>query len=288
MTLSGYLSEFSLGEIFQLIEQGEKTGLLSIRELTLTNNLLSEESLRHRNKYYFWFRKGRVIAANHDLNETGLQTLIQQRGWLENEMDNSHAQYCDRNSPLGRCLHSLGIINRDQLRILFLSQVMREVCFLFKLDQGFFMFETNRKPPVVEMTGLSKPATELALIGLRRLKNWTPLAEKLPQPTSGLVSLINAQPSYYLRPEEQQVWEYTQQRVAINTIAQELQLSLQKVQQIAFCFIVIGLAEELPMVEMLPPEAAPSQLEQESETTSTVSDSFLNNLTSFLQTKISS
>ena len=41
-------------------------------------------------------------------------------------------------------------------------------------------------------------------------------------------------------------------------------------------------------VEMIPPEAEPSQLEQESETTSTVSDSFLNHLTSFLQTKISS
>jgi hypothetical protein len=287
MALHGYLSEFSLGEIFQLIEKGEKTGLLSIRELTLTNNLLSKESQRHPNKYYFWFRKGRVIAANHDLNETGLQTLIQQRGWLENSISNSHAQYCDRMTPLGRCLESLGVLNRDQIRALFVAQVMREVFTLFKIDQGYFQFEANRKPSVAEMTGLSKSATELTLLGLRRLKNWNPLADKLPQPTSGLISLISDQPSYSLNPQEWQVWGYTQKRVSLKTIAQELQLPLEKVQQIAFRLIVIGLAEELPMAEMLPPEADPSQQEEESQTSPAVSSSFLDNLTSFLQSKAS-
>ena len=68
-----------------------------------------------------------MIAANHELNDAGLQTLIQKRGWLENSISNSHAQYCDRMTPLGRCLESLGILNRDQIRALFFAQVMREV-----------------------------------------------------------------------------------------------------------------------------------------------------------------
>jgi hypothetical protein len=278
MALNGHLSEFSLGEIFQLIEQGEKTGLLSIRELFNYNSM----------RYYLWFKQGRIIAAANSLDEKGLPTLIQKRGWLKDRVYQQLYQTWNGTTPLGLHLKSQGALNSDQLKLLFITQVMQQVCTLFKLDQGFFQFQANEKPSPVEMTGLSKPATELTLLGLRMLKNWTSLAEKLPQPTSGLITLIDNQPSYSLKSKEWQVWEYTKGTTALKTIAEELQLPIEKVQQIAFCFIVIGLAEELPMVEMIPSEPEPSQLEEESETTSTVSDSFLNHLTSFLQTKISS
>jgi hypothetical protein len=278
MALNGHLSEFSLGEIFQLIEQGEKTGLLSIRELFNYNSM----------RYYLWFKQGRIIAAANSLDEKGLPTLIQKRGWLKDRVYQQLYQTWNGTTPLGLHLKSQGALNSDQLKLLFITQVMQQVCTLFKLDQGFFQFQANEKPSPVEMTGLSKPATELTLLGLRMLKNWTSLAEKLPQPTSGLITLIDNQPSYSLKSKEWQVWEYTKGTTALKTIAEELQLPIEKVQQIAFCFIVIGLAEELPMVEMIPPEPEPSQLDEESETTSTVSDSFLNHLTSFLQTKISS
>lgn len=69
MTLNGYLSEFSLGEIFQLIENGEKTGLLSIRKLV-------RDSDPDHKKYYLWFRQGRVIAAANTLDQKGLLSLI--------------------------------------------------------------------------------------------------------------------------------------------------------------------------------------------------------------------
>ena len=42
MAISGYLSEFSLPEIFQLIEQGSKTGRLSIQEQS--QGVLSERT----------------------------------------------------------------------------------------------------------------------------------------------------------------------------------------------------------------------------------------------------
>lgn len=284
MTLRGCLSEFSLGEIFQLIEQGEKTGLLSVREWTLNNNFSLEDYGVEKDRYYIWFYKGRVIAAQHNqLNNKGLQMLIQKRGWLEDSVSDSHGQFCDRATPLGLCLKSLGILNPNQLRILFVTQVMREVCTLFKLDKGFFQFEPDRKPSLAEMTGLSKPPTELTLIGLRMLKNWTPLAEKLPEPTSGLVRLMHSHPCSSLNDQERNVWEYANGKSALKTIAQALELPMEKVQQIAFRLIVTGLVEELPMVEMIPPEEeTPTE-----ETPPAVSHSFLNHLTSFLQKKAS-
>ena len=278
MALNGYLSDFSLGEIFQLIEKGEKTGLLSIRELFNHNGI----------RYYLWFKQGRIIAATNSLNEKGLLTLIQKRGWVKDSVYVPLYQLWNGTTPFGLYLKSQNVLNSDQLKLLFITQVMQQVCTLFKLDQGFFHFERTSQPSPREMTGLSKPATELTLVGLRILKNWTPLAEKLPQPTSGLIRLIDSQSSYSLNNQEWQVWEYTKGTTAIKTIAQELQLPIEKVQQIAFRLMVIGLAEELPMAEMIPPEPETQQPQAQSKPTPAVSNSFLNHLTQFLQTKTSS
>ncbi|MFZ4667626.1 MAG: DUF4388 domain-containing protein, partial [Prochlorotrichaceae cyanobacterium] len=38
MAISGYFSEFSLAEVFQLLEKGNKTGRLSIRESSQTDS----------------------------------------------------------------------------------------------------------------------------------------------------------------------------------------------------------------------------------------------------------
>ncbi|MFB6276941.1 MAG: DUF4388 domain-containing protein [Halothece sp.] len=278
MTLNGYLSEFSLGEIFQLIEKGNKTGLLSIR------NLFSDKN-RTASKYYLWFKQGRIIAAANRLDQKGLQTLIQKRGWLRDSVSNKLSQFCEINTPLGLCLKSQGALTHDQLKLLFITQVMQQVCTVFKLDQGFFQFDPHTQPSVAEMTGLSKPATELTLVGLRMLKNWTPLQEKLPESSSGLISLLEKQPHYSLNAQEWQVWEYTKGTIALQTIARELQIPLEKVQQIAFRLIVIGVAEELPMAEMIPPQLENEPPKVENQSTPSVSSSFLNHLTSFLQTK---
>jgi hypothetical protein len=73
MTLNGYLSEFSLGEIFQVIEQGQKTGLLSIRDLFSHNN---------QAEYSLWFKQGRIIAASNRQDDQGLELLIKKRGFI--------------------------------------------------------------------------------------------------------------------------------------------------------------------------------------------------------------
>ena len=284
MTLNGYLSEFSLGEIFQVIEQGKKTGLLSIRDLFNHNN---------QAEYSLWFKQGRIVAASNRQDDQGLELLIKKRGFVSDAVYSQLYQSWSQKVPLGFHFKSQSAITYDQLKHLFITQIMQQVCKLFKLDQGFFQFEPNAYPSFADITGLTKPATELTLVGLRMLKNWAPLSEKLPAESSGLVSLINTNPSYSLRPEEWQVWEYTNGTLPIKTVAQQLQLSLEKVQQIAFRLIVIGLAEELPMVAMVPPQQEETtttiELEQTTEAPvqeqPTVSDSFLNHLTSFLKSK---
>ena len=250
--------------------------------MLLIRNLFIDQNNAPK-KYYLWFKQGRIIAAANRLDNKGLQTLIQKRGWLKDSVSSKLSQFCDSTMPLGTCLKSQGGLDREQLKLLFVTQVMQQVCTLFKVDRGFFEFQPDKQPSVAEMTGLSKPATELTLVGLRMLKNWTLLEEKLPAPDSGLISLINTQPSFTLNQKEWQVWEYTKGTTSLKAIAKELQLPLEKVQQIAFRLIVIGLAEELPMVSMLSSQTEATQ--DQTAPTPPVSHSFLNQLTSFLQSK---
>ncbi|HEY9641213.1 MAG TPA: DUF4388 domain-containing protein [Coleofasciculaceae cyanobacterium] len=280
MAITGYLADFSLAEILKFLEQGSKTGLLSICTL--------ESQAKPRRNHYVWFNQGRIVAAHHLLNQQGLVTLIGQRGWLGDRAATRLAQTCTVGTPLGLCLKSQGVLTAEQLKLLFYSQVMRQVCALFELEDGWFQFDGKAPLPPGEMTGLSAPATDVTLAGLRALKDWTALADKLPEPTSALVSAIDGKPQVKLNQPEWQVWEFTQGNTSLNTIAKQLNLPIDKVQQIAFRLIVSGTAEEVPLASEPAPNSVSPDLEispSASETT-TVSPSFLQNLVGFLKGKV--
>lgn len=278
MAIQGYLSEFSLAEIFQLLEQGDKTGMLTIRGT-------ASEREQAPKSHYIWFKTGRIVAAADRTDGEGLIELVTQRGWLGDRSAEKLAEFCGSGVPLGSGLKSCGVLQVEQLKLLFFVQVMQQVCALFGLDDGVFTFESGAELPLREMTGLSKPATELTLVGLRALKNWSDLIEKLPAPTSTLISMTEGQPSLPLNPPEQQVWGLADGTISLNAIAEQLPLPLETVQKIAFRLIVSGLAEEIPLVAAPPiaPETPPETPPEETET-SALSSSFLQNLTSFLRT----
>ncbi|MBE9155431.1 DUF4388 domain-containing protein [Nodosilinea sp. LEGE 06152] len=288
MTVTGYLADFSLPELFQLLEQGNKTGLLTI--CTLTDTLTAE-----RFNHHIWFSQGQIVAAGNALDQRGLMRLIAQRGWMGDNAVSRLAQTCQINTPLGLCLKNQGVLTAEQLKLLFYTQVMRQVCALFALPDGWFQFDPKAPTPRAEMTGLIATATDVTLAGLRALKDWNALAEKLPDPSSALVSTVEGKPSLRLNPNEWQVWEFTNGTMALADVAKQLNLPVAKAQQIAFRLIVTGLAEEMPLMAT-PPTSSANLIDPESlelgvaSTTSSgaapVSNSFLQNLVGFLKGKV--
>jgi hypothetical protein len=292
MTVTGYLADFSLPELFQLLEQGNKTGLLTICTL---NDKISVE----RHNHHIWFSQGQIVAAGNSLDQQGLMRLIAQRGWMGDRAVSRLAQTCQIHTPLGLCLKNQGVITAEQLKLLFYTQVMRQVCALFALPDGWFQFDPKAPLPVAEMTGLIATATDVTLAGLRALKDWAALDEKLPDPSSALVSVVEGKPNLRLNPNEWQVWEFTNGTMALKDVAQHLNLSVAKTQQIAFRLIVTGLAEEMPLMAAPPPSAfdlleadpephlAPSQAPATANAGAPpVSQSFLQNLVGFLKSKV--
>ena len=279
MAITGYLSEFSLPEIFQFLEQGHKTGRLTLRTLTLDSS---------QKTYYIWLRQGRIIAASNRLDNRGLLSLIVQRGWIKSQQAAKLTEDHLQGTPLGLFLKSHGLVAAEQLKLLFYVQVMQQVCALFTLADAQFEFDSHKIIPMMETTGLSSPGAEVSLAGLRALKDWSTLADKLPDPSSSLTSIVKNKPHLHLHQQEWQVLEFTDDYYSLKAVAQQLLLPIIKVQQIAFRLMVVNLVEELPMV--VPSTSSESNVinaQSESVNSNGLSQEFLENLMGFLQVKAS-
>jgi hypothetical protein len=291
MSTSGNLADFSLPELLQFLDQGRKTGLLYIKFEHGRNTKSNPES------YYIWLNKGRVIAASERSDQEGLMRMITKRGWIKKSELSAVTKTspCFIDAPMGLCLKSQGLLQSEQLQLLFNSQVLRPISALFQVTHGIFKFDPIPFLPLGEMTGLSMSGIEIILMCLRSRKDWKIFEDKLPDPKSGLSSSIDKQPQMLLNAQELQVWQFADLSVCLEEIATRLKLSIATVQQISLRLILIGLAEEnflfvastpssdsrfIPVPNFI--QAVPDIVQKP-----VISQSFLNNLIGFLRAKAS-
>jgi len=148
MCITGSLAEFSLPEIFQFIERGKKTGLLSFQSEAETSTTLIAS-------HYIWVYQGKVVAAANQLDEQGLVKLINQQHWVSDRVVSKLAQLSPTDTPFGFYLKNQGVLRTEQLKQLFFAQVLQQLHPLLQLKNGIFKFEQDVPLPMREMTGLS-------------------------------------------------------------------------------------------------------------------------------------
>jgi hypothetical protein len=235
MGLTGYLSEYSLAEVFQQIQQEDLTGLLTIEP--------EDDSVQSPNRnYYIWFQGGRLVAMARSLDRTSLLLMLEKRGWITTSTIQQLLSNTEKlEEPLGQYLKSKGVLSAEQLQIIFHAQILQPVCSLFKLNTARYVFNPKSRLAKAEMTGLSVSADEASLLGLRVLRDWSQLTSKLPSPDRGLVKLTTVLPAYKMDMQELQVWELATGKKSIATIAAKLQIDLDLAQQIAFRLKMVGL-----------------------------------------------
>src|SRR4028118_952798 len=161
MSITGSLTDFSLAEISQFIERGQRTGLLTLRTE-------SESPDKPPLVHYLWVERGSLVAAANQLNCQGLISLIVQYQWSSERVVTKLAQFCPPDKPLGLYLKNQGALQAEQLKHLFQVQVLQQVCALSQLKDAHFKFDQDVPLPVLEMTGLSVP-TGLLEITLQKL-----------------------------------------------------------------------------------------------------------------------
>jgi Domain of unknown function (DUF4388) len=285
MTLSSSFTDFSLAELFQLIDCGRKSGCLTV--CTLPNiKILGSKS----QYYYIWFRQGRVVAAANKLNHQGLIEKINQRGLVKEQTIKNLYESAKVDIPLGLQLKTEGILSAEQLNLLFASQ-LQQVRQLFEIQKGVFKLDSKAELPTNEMTGLSLRAIEVTLMTLRVLKNWAELADALPDKHSAIESIAQGQPQVHLHPLEWQVWEFANGSATINAIASQLNQPVAIIQQVAFRLMLACLVEEVPFT---PPSsrindysinASLTARKTEAARSLKISNAFLQNLVGFLRSK---
>jgi hypothetical protein len=287
MAITSSLAEFSLPELFQFLDQGSKTGLLTLRFQPDIHS--SEKRIRH-----VLLHQGRIVAVTNRLNHQCLLAMICQRGWISPEALREQVNRCPANMPIGLYLKTQGFLQPEQLRLLFHAQVLQQICGLFRLKDARFKFDSKATLPTTEMTGLSLSATEATLMGLRVLRDWKALADKLPEPTSALSKMIVGKRHLRLDSLEGRVWQSANGSIPLNLMASQFRQSVETVQQTSFRLISVGLVAEVPVIV---PSRAKVVSEEMSESVSVAtnltkeinvqvpSNSFMQNLLGFLRSK---
>jgi len=286
MAITSSLSEFSLPELFQFLDQGSKTGLLTLRFQLDPNQ---EARIRHA-----LIHQGRIVAVTKRLDQQCLLAMICQRGWISPEVIREQVNRCPANIPIGLYLKTQGFLQPEQLRLLFHAQVLQQVCALFRLKDARFKFDSKATLPTTEMTGLSLSATEATLMGLRVLRDWRSLADKLPEPTSALSRVVIGKRHLRLDSLEGRVWQLANGSVPLNALANQFKQPVEIIQQTAFRLISVGLVAEVPMIA--PSRTRPTGEEALESVPGTpdsskdnngqaLSNSFMQNLLGFLRSK---
>jgi hypothetical protein len=157
MSTQGSLTDFSLLEILQFIENGKRTGLLTLSTLSVSKT--TPVSV-----YYIWVYRGRLVTVANQLDSLGLVELINKQQWVSERVVTKLAQLCPIDQPLGLYLLNQGVLKISQLKQLFFLQSLQQIEALFHFNEAHFRFDPNVLLPRQEMTGLSVSARPLRLV----------------------------------------------------------------------------------------------------------------------------
>ncbi len=168
MALRGNLKDFSLPDVFQLVQLSGKTGVLRI--------------VRPDTEGSIWFRDGDVFFAQsnwrHEL--LGERLVSAQRitpAALKRALEIHDAEGGARR--LGEILVSEGYITQQVLESFVQEQIEDTIFDIMRWDEGDFDFETL--PEVAhEDIGLSVSVENIVMEGSRRLEEWNRIKKKVP------------------------------------------------------------------------------------------------------------
>ena len=299
MSISGSLETFSLPELFQIIDRGQKTGKLLF-------NINSNNTQNQPIDYVIWFFQGHFVSVNDSSNTRSLiAEEIEKSSWENSKLLLQSKYNCPKNKALGTYLLEQNLITEAKIDLLFESQV-DTIRKLFKVSSAKFKFEDldsnhqifgdGTQFPYQQMTGKQKRASIISLEAMRDFSDWSRFAEEIPAGNMGLQQLIafqNEQLSFL----ESYLWNVADGSTSLEAVARKIGISLKEVQQTALSMILAGLVEETPVIKvktkmptasqlsMKPSLVGNSNVATELKDKSQVSNSLVNNLMSFLRNK---
>ncbi len=169
MALRGNLKDFSLPDVFQLVQLSGKTGVLRISGADAEGSI--------------WFRDGDVFFAQSNWRREQLgDRLVTAQKITPSALSRAlelHAAEPQGGRRLGRILVDEGYITQQVLEAFVQEQIQDTIFDIMRWDEGDFDFEVL--PEVLhEDIGLSVSVENIVMEGSRRLDEWNRIKKKVP------------------------------------------------------------------------------------------------------------
>lgn len=246
MALKGNLRDFSVTQLFNLINLANKTG-------TLTLEGPSEAA-------WVSFSKGKLIHAQlgHEngtltgiLLRSGLLTPRQARAIKQNTEDKSDKE-------LGLILINAGYLTQQDILSSIRNNVMQIVYQLFTWNEGLFRFDDQILPPADRIT-IRLNLENIIIDGARRMRENEALKEEIPNLDMALDFVDRPGANIRdvnLNVDEWRVVSYVNPKNSIRQIAKANNMSDLQIRKIVYGLLQAGLVDIIrPEGMELPPQA---------------------------------
>ncbi len=168
MALKGSLKDFSIPDLFQLLNFGKKNGTLNLT--------------RGQARGYICFRNGEVFFATTNWKRQSLGLKLLNAGIVSKAQIDEALQLqrtSARGQRLGQLLIREGHITMSQLEVFIEEQIQDAVFEMLRWTDGDFDFQPGAVFPEEDI-GLSISTEELIMEGSRRLDEWNRIEKKIP------------------------------------------------------------------------------------------------------------
>ncbi len=236
MALKGSLKDFSLPDLFQLLNFGKKNGTLNLT--------------RDQARGYICFRNGEVFFAttNWKRQSLGMKLLsagIITRAQLEEALELQKTSA--RGQRLGQLLIRLGYITKEELEVFVEEQIQDAVFEMLRWTDGEFEFQPGVVFPEEDI-GLSISTEELIMEGSRRLDEWNRIEKKIPHldVVFKMTSMQGREAAHIsLTPEEWMVLTHVDGEKTVRQIVELTGMSTLHTCKILYGLISSGLLENV-------------------------------------------
>lgn len=180
MPLEGPLRELGIHDVFQLLDLGRETGVL-----TVTSEV-------RQNAGTVFFERGAVIHAAISTNPHLFGTVLVRAGKL-GEADLVRARRVqDRGDGrrLGEILVDMGVLTQEEMEHFVRQQIVEVVFELMSWREGHFRFADGPPDEMRTEAKVRLPAGSLLLEAARRIDEWERITARIPH--LGLVPVLAA------------------------------------------------------------------------------------------------
>jgi hypothetical protein len=215
MPLEGPLRELGIHDVFQLLDLGRETGVL-----TVTSEV-------RQNAGTVFFEHGAVVHAAIGTNPHLFGTVLLRAGRLS-ETDLARARRAQQRGDdrrLGEILVDMGILEREELEHFVRRQIVEVVFEIMSWREGHFHFADGPFDASGLEAPVRLPAGSLLLEAARRIDEWDRIRARIPH--LGLVPVLAAadpahQTPLELLPEEWEILAMADGARSMDAISTEL------------------------------------------------------------------